>query len=85
MVDFQKACFIKLGRRAFVQIKSSSTQAEFDEYLCTFAENDLYDEMYFVVHTLKKELQFKNGERPVTVINDKALSKLVVNSGMIEW
>jgi hypothetical protein len=73
------------GRRAFVQIKSSSTQAAFDEYLCAFAENDLYDEMYFVVHTLKTALQITNCERPVTVINDKALSKLVVNSGMIEW
>lgn len=73
------------GRRAFVQIKSSSTQAEFDKYLHTFTENDMYHEMYFVVHTLKKELQFKNCERPVTVINDKALSKLVVNSGMFEW
>jgi hypothetical protein len=73
------------GRRAFVQIKSSSTQAEFDKYLCTFTENDIYHELYFVVHTLKTDLQIKDCERPVTVINDKALSKLVVNSGMIEW
>ena len=73
------------GRRAFVQVKSSSTQAEFNDYLSTFSENDLYDEMYFVVHTLEMELQVKDCGRPVTVINDAALSKLVVNSGMIEW
>ncbi len=73
------------GRRAFVQIKSSSTQTEFDEYLHTFAKNDIYHEMYFVVHTVETALQIKDCGRPVTVINDKALSKLVVNSGMIEW
>ncbi len=73
------------GRRAFVQVKSSSTQAEFEKYVGVFLDNDTYDEMYYVVHTLKQELQVPECQRPVTVLNDKTLAKLVVNSGMVDW
>lgn len=73
------------GRRAFVQVKSSSTQSEFEEYVETFSSNSLYDEMYYVVHSLKKDLQVPESGRPVTVLKDNALAKLVVNSGMVEW
>lgn len=73
------------GRRAFVQVKSYSTQSVFEEYVSTFSDNDLYDEMYFVVHSLKSGLQIPQGERRVTVIDDTSLARLVINSGMIEW
>jgi len=73
------------GRRAFVQVKSSSTQTEFENYVEAFTDNDMYDEMYYVVHTLKHQLQVPECQRSVTILSDKPLAKLVVNSGIVDW
>lgn len=73
------------GRRVFVQVKSASCQTEFEEYVAVFEENDMYDEMYFVVHSLKGDLVARASSRPITIINDLALAELVVKGGLIEW
>ncbi len=73
------------GKRAFVQVKSSSTQTEFDKYVRGFLDNDMYDEMYYVVHTLRHELEVPNCARRIEVLSGRKLATLVVNAGMADW
>ncbi|MFL1542542.1 restriction endonuclease [Pseudomonas sp. O39] len=73
-------------RRAFVQIKSSTTRAELQSYIEIFREYDQFHEMYFVYHTSREQLM------DIGLANDrvhlwdlKAVASLVVSAGLVEW
>jgi len=69
------------GERAFVQVKTRTNQAEFDEYVSQFAALDSYDRMFFVYHTGDAR---SDNER-VTVIGPEKFAEMVVDAGLGTW
>jgi len=73
-------------KRAFVQIKSTTSQAELKAYIGTFNEYEQFDEMYFIYHTCYTDLSSLESCYPnVHLWGLKRISALVVNAGLVEW
>lgn len=73
-------------KRAFVQIKSTTTRAEIQSYIETYQEYDQFDEMYFVYHTCHTDLTDIELLYPnVHLWGLKRVAGLVVNAGLAEW
>lgn len=73
------------GNRAFVQIKSKSNMAVFEDYIEQYKSMKEFNEMYFVVHTTDKSFNRWQDTPDIKLWDVKKLSKLVVNSGLINW
>ena len=67
---------------AFVQVKSRTDQAQFDDYLDRFAARS-DDRMFYVYHTAAKEL--RNPDSAVTMIGPDRLASLVLEAGLFDW
>ncbi len=73
------------NRRAFVQVKSSADYSTFQESLRAFEANKIFDEMYFVVHTLRDERMQEHIAKNISVIGPSKLAELTINSGLMDW
>ena len=71
-------------KRIFVQVKSEASRDTFEDYINKFNEYEIYDEMYFVVHTSGDGLKSLENEN-ITLIDMDKLPELVVNAGLIGW
>lgn len=73
-------------KRAFVQIKSTTTLAEIESCIGVFKKYEQFDEMYFVYHTCQEDLsRLKVLPQNIHLLGLKRISTLVVNAGLIEW
>lgn len=73
-------------RRAFVQVKSSTTESQIQSYCDIFNQHHQYDEMYFVFHTFSGKLEnLKLGDPRVAVWDISRVADLVINAGLIDW
>jgi len=71
------------GEKAFVQVKSRTTQKEFAEYVAKFGGRaDLYSRMFYVYHT--GDLSNPDDSRVILIGPDK-LSERVVDAGLAGW
>jgi hypothetical protein len=73
---------------AFVQVKSTSDQAELNRYIERFeAQSDRYARMIFAVHTsyTKQELTAPADDPRVQVWTSERIARLVVALGLGEW
>jgi hypothetical protein len=71
---------------AFVQVKSSATQAMLDDYIKRFRERrDFYARMIFAVHSPKGELTPPADLPAVQVWTGDRVAQLVVRLGLGEW
>jgi len=73
------------GKRAFVQVKSSSDLNEFLDYVEQFRSMKQYDEMYFIVHSPKASLLNYDGENREKLITVDRIAYLSINSGLADW
>lgn len=73
------------GKRAFVQVKSTSDLPTFQEYVDQFKNMNQYDEMYFVVHSPKKNLEGYDGDHSEIIISVDRIANLSINSGLADW
>ena len=70
---------------AFVQVKSSATQATLDDYVSRFNERrDRYKRMIFVVHSPSGNIT-PPPDQPVQVWDGKRIARLVVKLGLGDW
>jgi hypothetical protein len=70
---------------AFVQVKSSATQAVLDDYVSRFnQQRDRYKRMIFAVHSPKGGLTPPDGQ-PVQIWTGKRIADLVVRLGLGDW
>lgn len=73
-------------KRAFVQVKSTTTAAQIQSYRDIFNQYHQYDEMYFVFHTFSGDLENLNIDDPrVAVWDISRVAELVINAGLIDW
>jgi hypothetical protein len=73
------------GETAFVQVKSTATQAVLNDYIARFSKRrDFYSRMIFAVHTLQGNLKVPV-DLPVQIWTGDHLSHLVVLLGLGEW
>ena len=73
------------NKRAFVQIKSSCDYDVFLESLAVFQSNSVYDDMYFVAHTISDQRILDCSETGVSVIGPEKLAALTINAGLLDW
>lgn len=73
-------------KRAFVQVKSTTTVNQIQSYREIFSQHHQYDEMYFVFHTLSGSLENLSIDDPrVAVWDISRVAELVINAGLIDW
>lgn len=73
-------------KRAFVQVKSTTTENQIQSYREIFNQHHQYDEMYFVFHTFSGNLENLNIDDPrVAVWDISRVADLVINAGLIGW
>ncbi|MCF7741797.1 restriction endonuclease [Aeromonas veronii] len=73
-------------RRAFVQVKSTTTADQIQNYREIFSQHHQYDEMYFVFHTFLGSLKNLSINDPrVTLWDISRVAELVINAGLIDW
>jgi hypothetical protein len=71
------------GERAFVQVKSSTTPAEFADYSSKFrSRSDLYERMFYVYHSGEP---LSSDDSSIKIIDAEHLAKLVVDAGLVNW
>lgn len=74
------------GKRAFVQVKSSTDIKQIKHYYQIFKEYDQYDEMYLIYHSFKgnmKEIDFESKDLHLWDLSK--LSELIIYAGLVEW
>lgn len=73
-------------KRAFVQVKSTTTASQIQGYREIFKQHQQYDEMYFVFHTFSGNLKDLTIDDPrVAVWDISRVADLVTNAGLIDW
>lgn len=73
-------------KRAFVQVKSTTTRAELEAYISIFQEYEQFDEMYYIYHTCHADLSDIESHYPnIHLWGLERISSLVVNAGLVEW
>ena len=74
------------GDRSFVQVKSRTNQAQFNDYLQRYVnERSSFSRMYYVYHTGTVDLACISEEDGVEVWNVKTVAKHVVDNGLVDW
>lgn len=68
------------GERAFVQIKSATSQPEFDEYRTKFG-GSAYNRMFYAYH----QGEIHNADPRITVLGPERLAKMIVEAGLVSW
>lgn len=70
---------------AFVQVKSTATQAVLDDYISRFnARRDHYDRMIFAVHSPKVELALPE-KQSISLWTGSDIARRVVKLGLGDW
>lgn len=72
--------FIK--ERVFVQIKSSTSQKQFEEYLNKYNKHDIYDKLIYVYHSSKKNIECNKED--VMIIENEKLASLALELGLVD-
>ncbi len=72
------------GERAFVQVKSSTTQRELDEYIAEFESLDAYHRMFYVYHSANGSIS-ETDDASVTIVGPEKLAAMVVDAGLVTW
>jgi hypothetical protein len=73
-------------KRAFVQIKSTTSRDEILSYFNKYKEYDQFNEMYFVYHTCHADLSdMQSPSQNVHLWGLKRVAGLVVSAGLTEW
>ncbi len=70
------------GERAFVQVKSRTTQAQMDDYVARF-QGRPDARMFYVYHTAKSELTCD--VEGVVAVGPGRLSEMVLEAGLLDW
>jgi len=68
-----------------IQIKSKSSQKEFDSYLETFKEMQGYDRFFYFVHTGGEELKAFDDQIKIDIVAGPSLADLTVRAGLVDW
>jgi hypothetical protein len=70
------------SERAFVQVKSETTPAEFNDYLAGLARHDQFARMFYVFHSGSIGATF---DPRVTVWGSEKIAEMVVEAGLTDW
>lgn len=70
------------GERAFVQVKSSTDDAQIDDYIEEFTASNAYSRMFYVWHTGKIT---RMTSPHVTLIGPEQMARMTLNAGLSEW
>lgn len=71
------------GELAFVQVKSTATQATLDDYLDRFRRSG-YDRFFFVCHSARGKLQLPE-EKNLHLFEGERLADAAVKNGLFDW
>lgn len=73
-------------KRAFVQVKSTTTESQIQIYHEIFNHHHQYDEMYFVFHTFSGRIDcLKIDDARVFIWDVSRVADLVINTGLVGW
>jgi len=69
------------GERAFVQVKSKTSNSELADYVAALDELGPYDRMFYVYHSGEADTD----DERVSVIGPEKIAALVLDSGLTTW
>lgn len=71
------------GDRAFVQVKSHTTVAQFNDYVQRLSDSQHYNRMFYVYHSSPHEIT--SADETITVIGPTEIAAMTINAGLTEW
>lgn len=71
------------NERAFVQIKSATSQQEYTKYEEEYYKHDIYTRMFFVYHSSTDKIKSINTSKPIHLMGISEISKLIIELGLI--
>jgi len=69
---------------AWVQVKSQSSQAEFDDYLARFERNGSFDRFFFVYHSAAKAILTRE-QRQLHLWSADRVAIAAIDLGLFSW
>lgn len=73
------------GEKAFIQVKSKTSQHEFDEeYFDAFQKMMQFGRLFYIFHT-SVETSIECAENNVTIIDAKRLAQMILDAGLVSW
>ena len=72
------------GETAWVQVKSRSSQAEFDDYLGRFARNGRFDRFFFVYHSATRPIRTRQ-QRQHHLWSVDRIASTAIDQGLLTW
>ena len=70
--------------RAFVQIKSTTNQKQYEEYEeIFFQHDDIYDRFFYVYHSSTNNINLVRRDKPIHLLDINIIASLVVELGLI--
>jgi hypothetical protein len=73
------------GERAFVQVKSKSSQRELSSYEQSFQANPGFERMFYVCHSYKGEPALSTTGKPVHFWHGDEVARLTIAAGLFDW
>ncbi len=70
------------GERAFVQVKSNTSNDVFAKYVAALDDLGDYQKMFYVYHTGEEA---RTDDARVTVLGPNELADLVIDAGLVNW
>jgi Restriction endonuclease len=72
------------GETAWVQVKSRSSQAEFDDYLARFERNGRFDHFFFIYHSATTPIRIRKQRQHHLWSVDRTASA-AIDQGLLTW
>jgi hypothetical protein len=72
------------GETAWVQVKSRSSQAEFDDYLARFERNRRFDHFFFIYHSATTPIRIRKQRQHHLWSVDRTASA-AIDQGLLTW
>lgn len=73
------------NKKAFVQIKSSTSISEIRSCIEAYKSHDQYNEMYMAFHTVNGDIRQIEEDPSVHLLDVTKISELVIHTGLINW
>jgi len=73
------------GERACIQIKTSATVHDLENWIKFKEESSAYSQMFFVYHTSSVPLRVNDEEEIIQVLDANQVAQQVIETGLVDW
>lgn len=77
------------NRMAYAQVKSTTSQKEYDKYVEEYRGTEGYDDFFYIYHTTNNNkpilIDSDDAGNGFYVLSDQEVAEMVINGGLVQW